>query len=163
MSSIDEGVSLNQLLPLYIKYRIRYHCVNFKYHKTASHSDQGYKANENYPVLFYMIEGTHLYPIREAVQQRSISQKTIEQGKTYHHKTNTKPHERTTHVFNHPEDILMMLGEMKYEQHRTFFDFDECKNDIFVCEIREVVHNLFYNFLRKINYTIKCSSRKQYN
>ena len=29
MSSIDEGVSLNQLTPLYSKYRIRCHCVDF--------------------------------------------------------------------------------------------------------------------------------------
>ena len=53
MLSIDEGVSLNQLIPLYNKYRIRYHCVDFKYHKTASHNDRDYKANEIYPVLFY--------------------------------------------------------------------------------------------------------------
>ena len=62
MSSIDEGVSLNQLIPLYIKYRIRYHCVDFKYHKTASHNDHDYKPNTNYPVLFYMVERSTLIP-----------------------------------------------------------------------------------------------------
>ena len=79
MSSIDEGVSLNQLIPLYIKYRIRYHCVDFKYHKTASHNDHDYKPNTNYPVLFYMVEGQHLYPIRRSEQQTAISHIKAEQ------------------------------------------------------------------------------------
>ena len=85
MSSIDDGVTLNQLILLYKAYRIRYHCVDFKYHKTASHNDHDYKANSNYPVLFYMVEGQHLYPIRQKEQQHAISQTKTEQ-KTYHHK-----------------------------------------------------------------------------
>ena len=72
MSSIDEGVSLNQLILLYNKYRIKYHCVDFKYHKTASHHDHDYKPNTNYPAFCYMIEGQHLYPIRQAEQHKAI-------------------------------------------------------------------------------------------
>ena len=58
MKSIDEGVSLNQLIPLYIKYKIGYHAVDFKYHLTASHNDHNYTPTRNYPSLFYMIEIT---------------------------------------------------------------------------------------------------------
>ena len=143
MSSIDEGVSLNQLLLLYKKYRIRYHCVDVKYHKTASHNDYDYKPNTNYPVLFYMIEGQHLYPIRRAEQQTAISQIKTEQ-KTYHHTTKEKLQERKTHVFHHPDEILIM-----HEPHCQIFDLKECSRDIFVCTIKGAVHTLFYNLLRK--------------
>jgi hypothetical protein len=118
MLSIDEGVSLNQLIPLYNKYRIRYHCVDFKYHKTASHSDKDYKANENDPVLFYMIEGAHLYPIREAEQQKAISQTKIEQN-TYHHKTKEKQKERKTHLFDYEYEILDMFDEQKTRKYKV--------------------------------------------
>ena len=63
MASIGEGVSLNQLIPIYIKYRIGYHIVDFKYHKTASHTDHNYTPTEHYPSLFYMIENNHLCQI----------------------------------------------------------------------------------------------------
>ena len=91
MSSIDEGVSLNQLILLYKTYRIRYHCVDFKYHKTASHNDHDYKPNTNYPVLFYMVEVQHLYPIRQTEQQKTISQTKTEQK---HIITNKKKEQR---------------------------------------------------------------------
>ena len=45
-----------------------------------------------------MIEGSHLYPIREAEQQKARSQTKIEQ-KTYHHKTKEQQKERKTHIF----------------------------------------------------------------
>ena len=88
MKSIDEGVSLTQLIPLYITYHIRYHCVDFKYHKTASHADHNYKANENYPVLFYMIANNHLYPIRETQQQNQYRTSTLDRN----HFVSTKMH-----------------------------------------------------------------------
>ena len=90
MSSIDEGVSLNQLILLYKTYRIRYHCVDFTYHKTASHNDHDYKPNTNYPVLFYMVEGQHLYPIRQTEQQKTISQTKTEQKQIITKKRNNK-------------------------------------------------------------------------
>ncbi len=57
MTNIDEGASLNQLIPLYKKYRIGYRIVDFKYHVSASHDEHDYKVNYHYPILFYMIEG----------------------------------------------------------------------------------------------------------
>ena len=60
-----------------------------------------------------MIDGQHLYPIRQAEQQNAVSQIKTEH-KTYHHKTE-KTQERTTHVFHHTNDILMMIGHMRYE------------------------------------------------
>ena len=73
IKSIDEGVSLNQLIPLYIKYKIGYHVVDFKYHITASHNDHNYTPTRNIPSLFYMIENNHLYPITNKQHQNSIS------------------------------------------------------------------------------------------
>jgi hypothetical protein len=66
MTSTDEGVSSNQLIPIYVKYRIWYHIVDFKYHKTASHNDHNYTPTTHYPRLFYMIENNHLYQIANA-------------------------------------------------------------------------------------------------
>ena len=148
MSSIDEGVSLNQLILLYKTYRIRYHCVDFKYHKTASHNDHDYKPNTNYPVLFYMVEGQHLYPIRQTEQQHTISQTKTEQ-KTYHHKQKETTKERTTHVFHRPDVILKMLGHMRSTDcDWETFDLKECERDIFVCTTPTVVHELFYKLLK---------------
>ena len=56
MASIDEGVSLNQLTPIYIKYRIGFHVVDFKYHMTASHDEHNYKPTQHYPHVFHMIQ-----------------------------------------------------------------------------------------------------------
>ena len=84
MTSIDEGVSLNQLIPIYIKYKIGYHTVDFKFHVTASHNDHNYTPTRNYPCLFYMIESNHLYLIVNKQQQKSISQvKYITHKKTF--------------------------------------------------------------------------------
>ena len=55
MNSVDEGVTLKMLIPIYKKYRIPYHCVDFKYHITSSSNKHDYKANCNYATLFYMI------------------------------------------------------------------------------------------------------------
>ena len=71
MNSEDEGVSLKQLIPLYKKYRISYHCLNYKYHVAASHYDHDYKTNTNYSALFYVINYNHLFPITGAAVHRS--------------------------------------------------------------------------------------------
>ena len=74
MKSIDEGVTLSQLIPLYIKYKIGFHVVDFKYHLTASHNTHNYTPTKHYPGLFYMIANNHLYPIVNKTRQRSLSQ-----------------------------------------------------------------------------------------
>ena len=76
MKTIDDGVSLTQLIPLYEKYKIGYHVVNFKYHITASHHDHNYKPQTHIPHLFYMINNNHLYPITKSEDKNSISQIT---------------------------------------------------------------------------------------
>ena len=100
MKSIDEGVSLNQLIPVYIKYKIGYHVVDFKYHLTASHNDHDYAPTRNYPSLFYMIENNHLYPIVNKQHQKSISQiKDITHKKTFKPQKE-KPRKRAVHIFS---------------------------------------------------------------
>ena len=147
MKSIDEGVSLNQLIPLYIKYKIGYHVVDFKYHLTTSHNEHNYTPTRNYPSLFYMIENNHLYAIINKQHQQSISQiKDITRNKTFKPKTE-KPQERTVHIFNHPKEILTMLGHEKSDDFKTF-DAEQCKNDIFVCTIPTAVNELFYSLLK---------------
>ena len=126
MKSIDEGVSLNQLIPLYIKYKIGYHVVDFKYHLTASHHDHNYTPTRNYPSLFYMIENNHLYPIVNRQHQKSISQiKDITHKKTFKPKIE-KPQKRAVHIFHHPDEILFMLGH-KRPDGTHIFDPEQCK------------------------------------
>ena len=138
MASVDEGVCLNQLIPLYIKYKIGYHVVDFKYHVTASHNSHNYTPTRNYPSLFYMIEGGHLYPIVNKTHQKSISQiKDICTKKKFKPKE-TKPTKRTVNIFYRPDDILEML---KCEETQS-------KHDIFVCTTPTVVHDLFYTLLQ---------------
>ncbi len=33
--------------------------------------------------------------------------------------------------------------------HYTHFDYDECKNDLFVCIYKQAVHDLFYELLKR--------------
>jgi len=73
MASIGEGVTLNQMIPIYIKYRIGFHIVDFKYHKTTSHTDHSYTPTKHYPSLFYMIENNHLYQITNEHDKNSIT------------------------------------------------------------------------------------------
>ena len=87
MISIGEGVSLNQLIPIYIKYKIGYHVVDFKFHLIASHNDNNYTPTRNYPCLFYMIENNHLYAIVDKQRQKAISQiKDITHKRTFKQK-----------------------------------------------------------------------------
>ena len=104
MKSIDEGITLNQLIPLYIKYKIGYHVVDFKYHLTASHNTHNYTPTRNYPSLFYMIENNHLYPIVNKEHQRSLSQIKDKPKKTFKPKFE-KPIKRAVNIFYHPRDI----------------------------------------------------------
>ena len=149
MKSIDEGVSLNQMIPIYIKYRIGYHIVDFKYHKTASHNDHNYTPTKHYPVLFYMIENNHLYQITNEHDTKSISQiETGKQHKTFKPKEE-KPVKRTVHTFHRPIEILAMIGQAQPDECCEIFDMEQCKNDIFVCETPSVIHDLFYTLLEK--------------
>jgi hypothetical protein len=52
MNSIDEGITLNQLISLYQKYKIGFHVVDYKYGPT-----------KNYATLYYLIESNQLYEI----------------------------------------------------------------------------------------------------
>jgi len=138
MKSIDEGVCLNQLIPLYIKYKIGYHAVDFKYHLTASHNSHNYTPTRNYPSLHYMVEGGHLYPIVNKTHQKSISQiKDINIKKVFKPKEQ-KPTKRTVNIFHRPDEFLEML---KCEDVKS-------KNDMFVCTTPTVVHDLFYTLLK---------------
>ena len=97
MISIGEGVSLNQLIPIYIKYKIGYHVVDFKFHLTASHNDNNYTPTRNYPCLFYMIDNNHLYEIVNRQHQRAISHiKDITPKRTF--KPKRKPIKRKINV-----------------------------------------------------------------
>jgi len=138
MASVDEGVCLNQLIPLYIKYKIGYHVVDFKYHVTASHKSHNYTPTRNYPSLFYMIEGNHLYPIVNKTHQKSIAQINDICAKKIFKPKETKPTKRTVNIFHRPDDILEML---KHEDVQS-------KDDIFVCTTPTVVHDLFYTLLQ---------------
>ena len=73
MKSIDEGVSLNQLIEIYSKCQIGYHVVDFKYHTTSSHNDHNYKPNTKYVHLVYMTSNNHLYPTTNAKDRNSLS------------------------------------------------------------------------------------------
>ena len=55
MVSIDEGITLNQLLPLFQKYKIGFHVVDYKYHTTISYRDYKYEPTKNYATLYYLI------------------------------------------------------------------------------------------------------------
>ena len=100
---------LNQLIPLYIKYKFGYHDVDFKYHVTASHNTHNYTPTRNYQSLFYMIEGGHLYPIVNKTHQKSISQiKDINCKKVFKPKEQ-KPIKRKVNIFHQPKHILDML------------------------------------------------------
>ena len=145
MKTIDEGVGLTQLTPLYEKYKIGYHVVDFKYHSTASHHDHNYKPQTHIPHLFYMINNNHLYPIAKSENKKSISQMTRKQQKTYTHKE-FKPDKRNVHTFHRPTEILAMLGFANPDGYNTF-DLKNMKDDIFVCETPTVVHDLFYELL----------------
>ena len=104
MKSIGEGVSLNQLTQLYIKYKNAYHVVDFKYHLTASHNNHNYAPTRNCPSLFYMIENHHLYPIVNRQHQKSISHIT-----DITHKKNFKPT-----IENHKnEPFIYVTAQMK--------------------------------------------------
>ena len=98
MKSIDEGVNLNQLIPLYIKYKIGYHVVDFKYHLTASHNDHNYTPTRNIPSLFYMIENNHLYPITNKQHQNSIAQ--TKQGFKKVFKSKEKNHKKEQFIYS---------------------------------------------------------------
>jgi hypothetical protein len=39
INTIDEGITLNQLIPLYQKYKIGFHVVDYKYHTTVSYHE----------------------------------------------------------------------------------------------------------------------------
>ena len=95
-----------------------------------------------------MVEGQHIYPIRRSEQQKAISQVKTEQ-KTYHHKPKEQKQERKTHVFYHPDEILMMLGLIRREHPFDNFDLKECDRDMFVCTSKGAVHYLFYNLLQR--------------
>ena len=158
MASISEGVTLNQMIPIYIKYRIGYHIVDFKYHKTASHNDHNYTPTKHYPSLFYMIENNHLYQITNKHDTKSISQlETGKPHKTFKHKE-VKPVKRTVHKFHRPIEILAMIGQARFDECSQIFDMELCKNDIFVCETPHVIHDLFYTLLKKTCYIIKTSA-----
>jgi len=150
MKAIDEGVSLNQLIPLYQKYRIGFHVVDFKYHLTSSHHDYDYKPSTNYLRLFYMIEGNHLYPIINKQDQHALSQLKRKPYKVHKKNKDKDTSKRTVQVFYKPLDILCMLSLKKPDGHvYTHFNYDECKNDLFVCVCKETVHELFYELLKR--------------
>ena len=101
---IGEGVTLNQLIPIYIKYKIGFHAVDFKYHLTTSHHDHGYKPTQHIPHLFYMIEGGHLYSITNKQHQRSLAQISDKPQKTFKPKKEN-PVKQNVNVFHRPGEI----------------------------------------------------------
>jgi len=109
MNSEDEGISLNMLIPIYIKYRIPYHCVDFKYHITSSSNKHDYKPNCNYATVFYMIDNNHLHPIVDKQMQNSLAHAQTRSCKMHHLRQHEKI-ERKVHVFTHPKEILIMIG-----------------------------------------------------
>ena len=153
MITIDEGVSLNQLIPLYIKYRIGFHVVDFKYHIASSYHEYNYQPNTNYLRLFYMIENNHLYPITNKEHQHSLSQLKDKPHKTFKSKEE-KPVKRIIHMLNKPDEILIMLGLMKTDEV-DIFEYSQCQNCIFVSVFPGLVHDLFYMLLKNKNYTTK--------
>ncbi len=86
MDSIDEGITLNQLIPLYQKYKIGFHVVDYKYHTTLSDHDYKYEPTKNYATLYYLIENNHLYEIASQHEQTSISHR--QQLNQFKHKEN---------------------------------------------------------------------------
>ena len=42
-----------------------------------------------------------------------------------------------------------MIGQAQPDECCEIFDMEQCKNDIFVCETPNVIHDLFYTLLRK--------------
>jgi hypothetical protein len=80
---------------------------------------------------------------------KSVSQ--IENGKqhkTFKHNEG-KPVKRAVHIFHRPIEILAMIGQARPDECCEIFDMDQCKNDIFVCETPNVIHDLFYTLLKK--------------
>ncbi len=86
MNSIDEGITLNQLIPLYQKYKIGFHVVNYKYHTTVSYHEYNYEPTRNCATLFDLIDINHLYEIINQQEQKSISHR--QQLNTLKHKEN---------------------------------------------------------------------------
>ena len=100
MNSIDERITLKMLIPLYKKYRIPYHCVDFKYHVTASSNQHDYKPNCNYATLFYMIDNNNAHPIADKQMQNSLAHTQTKSCKMHHMKQHA-PTARKVRVFTH--------------------------------------------------------------
>jgi hypothetical protein len=127
MERIDEGVCLNQLIPLYIKYRIGFHVLDFRYNTTCSHKEYDYKVNDNYSVLFYLIDGNHLYPIVDKTQQHMISQRIDKTTRTF------KPKRKEPEI-----RLVTVLQENKGLNEQLYNNVDDIlsQNDIVVSKTR---------------------------
>jgi hypothetical protein len=84
MSSIDEGITLSQLIPSYQTYKIGVHVVDYKYHTTVSYHGYNYEPARTYATLFYLIKNNHLYEIANRHEQKRVSQR--QQLNTFKHK-----------------------------------------------------------------------------
>ena len=141
MNSIGEGITLNQLIPLYQKCKIGFHVVDYKYHTTVSYHDYKYEPTKNYATLYYLIESNHLYEITHQHEQKAISHR--QQLNKFKHKEN-RIKVRNIHIFYKPRDILVMLGLCEYENGDNVFKIEERENSIFVCYTPSVVHDFFF-------------------
>jgi len=147
MSSVDEGVTLKMLIPIYKKYHIPDHCVDFKYHIRSSSNKHDYKPNCNYATLFYMIENNHLHPIEDKHMQNSLAHTQTKSCKM-HHMRQREHIERKAHIFTHQKEILIMIGLAPHEPQFQQFNIKQFEYDIFVCTTPSVVHDLFHQCLK---------------
>ena len=74
--------------------------------------------------------------------------KNGEQHKTFKPKEG-KPVKRAVQILHRPIEILVMIGQARPDECCELFDMEQCKNDIFVCETPNVIHDLFYTLLKK--------------
>ena len=116
MTHIDEGVSLKQLIPLYIKYRIPFYVLDFRYHMTRSHNDYNYTTNTNYVACFYLIDGGHLYPVTNKHDQMSISPSKKDTNRHFH-KDKVQIIERDVYIM---EELSDRDDEITFAEHDTY-------------------------------------------
>ena len=74
MTAEDEGCSLAQLIVFLDNHKITYYAVDYRFFTVDHNKDKEYSRMTNFPVLYFMIAGNHLYPIEGQPTHMSISQ-----------------------------------------------------------------------------------------